>query len=146
MPIRTPAPPVRALLAALLTFPAAACMSAGAAMPQDVMPAELPPSQAPTYADLVTMAMDADTVAIVTVEEQIPFPQERAPNVPPSQVRLYVEALTQTLLVAPQAIGSELVYVVDQRRDANGDAPDLEGRNFVIFGDLPIRCCPPDRR
>ena len=35
-----------------------------------------------------------------------------------------------------QAIGSELVYVVDQRRDANGDAPDLEGRNFVIFGDL----------
>ncbi len=136
MPIRTSAAPVRALLAALLAFSAAACVSSGAALSQDALPAELPPSQAPTYADLVTMAMDADTVAIVTVEEQIPFPQERAPNVPPSQVRLYVEALTQSLLVAPQAIASEMVFVVDQRRDADGDAPDLEGRSFVIFGDL----------
>lgn len=128
--------PTRTILAGLLAFGAAACASTGPAMSQDSVPAELPASQAPTYADLVTLAMEADTVAIVMVEEQIPFPTERAPGVAPGEVRLYIEALTRSLLVAPQGIGGELTFVVDRGRDADGDAPDLEDRNFVIFGDL----------
>ncbi|WP_120076360.1 hypothetical protein [Aurantiacibacter odishensis] len=136
MPTRSSITPFRALFVGLLGSAAAACATTGPAMSQDMPVAELPPSQAPTYADLVTMAMDADTVAIVAVEDQIPFPAERAPNLPPSQVRLYIEALTQSLLVAPQGVGSELVFVVDQKRDADGDAPDLEDRTFLIFGDL----------
>lgn len=136
MPTRSRITPLRALLVGLLGSAAAACATTGPAMSQDVAAAELPAAQAPTYADLVTMAMDADTVAIVAVEDQIPFPAERAPNLPPSQVRLYIEALTQSLLVAPQGVGSELVFVVDQSRDADGDAPDLEDRSYLIFGDL----------
>jgi len=136
MSTRSRFPASRAVLAGLLACAAAACASPGPAMSQDLPAAELPPAQAPTYADLVTMAMAADTVAIVMVEEQIPFPPERAPNVPPGEVRLYIEALTQSLLSAPQAVGSQLVFVVDQRRDADGDPPDLEERRFLLFGDL----------
>ncbi|MGB3797067.1 MAG: hypothetical protein WA957_12265 [Alteraurantiacibacter sp.] len=127
---------LRAALAASLAFGAVACASTGTAMPQGMPAADLPPSQAPTYADLVSMAMAADTVAIVLVEDQITFPEERAPDVPPSQVRLYIESLTQNLLAGPQAVGAQLAYVVDQRRDTDGDAPDLEGRQYLVFGDL----------
>lgn len=126
----------RTVLAALLAVGAAACVSTGPALSQEMRGVELPADQAPTYADLATMALQADTVAIVTVDEQIPFPAERAPGVPPSHVRLYVESLMQSLLSAPQAVGGQLNFVVDQRRDAGGDAPDLEGRNFLLFGDL----------
>jgi hypothetical protein len=129
-------PKSRAILAGLLAFAAGACATTEPALSQDLPTADLPPAQAPTYADLVTMAMQADTVAIVMVEDQISFPPERAPDVPPSEVRLYIEALTQSLLSAPQAVGSQLVFVVDQRRDADGDAPDLEDRRFLVFGDL----------
>ena len=126
----------RAMMTAALAFSAAACASTGPAMSQDRTVAELPAAQAPTYADLVTMAMEADTVAVVTVEDQIPYPAERAPDVPPSRVRLYVEALTQSLLAAPQGVGEELTFVVDQERTPDGDAPDLEERPFLLFGDL----------
>ncbi|MWV28729.1 hypothetical protein [Aurantiacibacter rhizosphaerae] len=126
----------RAALGATLAFTVTACVSSGTAMSQNVPMTELPDAQAPTYADLVTMAMEADTVAIVAVEEQIAFPQERAPDVPPSEIRLYIESLTQSLLAGPQAVGAQLAYVVDQRRDADGKAPDLEGRQFLVFGDL----------
>lgn len=126
----------RAVLAALLALNVAACVSAGPAKSQDLANAELPAAQAPTYADLVTMALAADTVAIVTVTQQIPFPPERAPDVAPGAVRLYIEAQTQGLLTAPRAVGSQLVFVVDQRRERDGDPPDLEDRRFVVFGDL----------
>lgn len=126
----------RAIMAGLLAFTAAACASSGPAMSQDVVSAPMPASQVPTYADLVTMAMAADTVAIVTVEDQIAFPPERAPGLPPSQIRLYIEALTRSLLVAPQSVAGELAFVVDKARDRDGDAPDLEDRNYVIFGAL----------
>lgn len=113
-----------------------ACSTISAAQPQVEVVAELSPSQAPTYADLVTMAMQADTVAIVQVEDQIPFPPERAPGVSPGDVRLYVEALTQALLKAPTSVGETMVFVVDQRRLADGDPPDLEERRFLLLGDL----------
>ncbi len=129
-------PNLRAVLPAALALALGACASTGPAFSQDVPPAELPDTQAPTYADLVTMAMAADTVAIVAVEDQIVFPEDRAPDVPPSHVRLYIESLTQNLLAGPQAVGAQLAYVVDQRRDADGDVPDLEGRQFLVFGDL----------
>jgi hypothetical protein len=129
-------PNLRAVLPVALAFALGACASTGTAMSQDVPAAELPETQAPTYADLVTMAMAADTVAMVAVKDQIAFPDERAPDVPPSHVRLYIESLTQGLLAGPQAVGAQLAYVVDQRRDANGDVPNLEGRQFLVFGDL----------
>lgn len=135
-----PTPPfsrsARAMMTAVLAFSSAACASTGPAMSQDRSVAELPAAQAPTYADLVTWAMEADTVAVVTVEEQISYPAERAPDVPPTRARLYVEALTQSLLAAPQGVGEQLTFVVDQERTPDGDAPDLEDRPFLLFGDL----------
>lgn len=125
----------RLLACSVLAF-ATACATVGPVRSQAVAAPELPAASAPTYADLVTMAVAADTVAIVTVDDQIPFPPERAPDVGPSSVRLYIEALTQTLLAAPTGIGEEVVFVVDQRRDPDGDPPDLEERSFVLFGDL----------
>ena len=136
MTIRPLLPRIRPVTVGIAAFAAVACASTGTALSQDVPAAELPPGQAPTYADLVTMALAADTVAIVSVEEQIAFPPERAPDVTPAAVRLYVESLTRNLLSAPQAVGGQLNFVVDQRRDADGDAPDLEDRNFLLFGDL----------
>ena len=136
MSIRSFSPNLRAVTAALLAFTASACASTGTAQSRDIPVAELPPAQAPTYADLVTMAMAADTVAIVAVEDQIAFPEERAPDVPPTHIRLYIESLTQNLLAGPQAVGAQLAYVVDQRRDPDGDAPKLENRQFLVFGDL----------
>lgn len=127
---------LRLLAAAGAALLAPGCATISAAQPQAEVVPELPASQAPTYADLVTMALRADTVAVVQVEEQIPFPPERAPGVAPTDVRLYVEALTQALLKAPTSVGQNMVFVVDQRRLPDGDAPDIEERRFLLFGDL----------
>lgn len=126
----------RVLAAAGAALLASACSTITAAQPQAAPAPELSAAQAPTYADLVTLAMRADTVAIVEVEEQIPFPPERAPGVAPADVRLYLEALTQALLKAPTSVGETMVFVVDQRRLADGEPPELEERRFLLFGDL----------
>lgn len=134
LPPRRSLPRVLALtLAALL---AGSCSTISAARPQDSMAAELPAERAPTYADLVTWALAADTVAVVAVEDQRAYPPERAPGVPANMVRLYVESLVQGLLKAPSGLGQNLVYVVEQPRLANGRAPDLEEQRFLVFGDL----------
>ncbi|MFB0613010.1 hypothetical protein [Aurantiacibacter poecillastricola] len=126
----------RAILVGTLALGVAACATTGPARSQDAPPAELSEAQAPTYADLVAMAMEADTVVLVSVEDQTAFPAERAPSVPPSEVRLYMETLVQGLLKAPRPLGESLTYVVDRSRDADGDVPDLEERRFLLFGDL----------
>ena len=123
---------------------AALALSACAAMPASSqssgrnrapVPVELPPEQAPTYADLVALAELAPLVALASVTDQIVMPPERAPDVPPGQVRLYIEAQLLTLLAAPGTQGAELVFLVDQPLDARGRAPSLERRNFVLFGE-----------
>ena len=100
------------------------------------VPAELPIRQMPTYADLVDLARAADLAAVVVVDEQIAFPPERAPDVAPGFVRLYIEAETQRLLASPAAIGEQLVFVVDQPVERDGRALRLKGQSFLVFGDL----------
>ncbi|WP_271078957.1 hypothetical protein [Aurantiacibacter sp. MUD61] len=104
----------------------------------DGMTAELGPGEDPTYADLVTFALEAELVATVQIDEAIAFSQERAPNVPANRVRLYIESLTQNLLTAPRGVGESLVFVTETDREADGDAPDWEERNFVIFADMSM--------
>lgn len=114
-----------------------ACVPAGPAQTQVRAPlAEPDPATAPTYADLVDLALAADLVAVVMVDDQITVPPERAPGLRPGEVRLYLEALTQSLLASSTPIGESLVFLVDQARDADGDAPKLEKRAFIVFGDL----------
>lgn len=124
------------MASALATVMAGACATTSVAQPQEAAPVELPPERAPTYADLVSMALEADTVAVVAVADQIAYPPERAPNVAPAMVRLYVESQVQGLLKAPSALGAGLVFVADQPRLPNGRAPDLEDQRFIVFGDL----------
>ncbi|WP_340588114.1 hypothetical protein [Erythrobacter alti] len=95
--------------------------------------AELGPQEAPTYADLVTFSLNSDLVAIVTVDDQAVFPPERAPDVPANRVRLYLETLTQNLLASDAGVGESLIFVTDIAREADGDAPDLEERSYIIF-------------
>lgn len=130
----------RITLMALVTLSLAACSTAlpaqirggDNALPQ----AELGPGEDPTYADLVTFALQADLVAVVTVDRQAEFSQERAPDVPANRVRLYLETLTRNLLASPTGVGGSLIFVTDVDRESDGDAPDLEERAFVVFGDL----------
>ena len=112
------------------------CSTALPSQSRDSESVELSRAEAPTYADLVTFAMAADLAAIVTVEDQRTFPPERAPNVSADRARVYIESLTRNLLVSPTGVGESLIFVTDVARDADGDAPDLEGRDFVIFADL----------
>ncbi len=97
---------------------------------------EMPVDTAPTYADLVELALHADLVGIVVVDEQITMPPERTPGLAPGHVRLYVEALTQSVLASPRAIGEELVFLVDLPLDARGKAPRIKKQAFLVFGDL----------
>ena len=128
----------RKLRAALAGFGAALLMACSTAMPAQTeggSAMELRAGEAPTYADLVTFALAADTVAIVTVDDAIAFPPERAPDVAPDRVRLYVESLTRNLLAAPSGVGESLIFVAETDREADGDAPDWDERDFVIFAD-----------
>ncbi len=97
---------------------------------------ELGAAQQPTYADLVTFALEAELSAIVMVEDQTAYRPERVPDVPPGRVRLYLESLTRNLLSGPAGVGESLIFVTDTNRDTDGDAPDWEERSFVIFADL----------
>ncbi|MGB3166330.1 MAG: hypothetical protein WBA68_06080 [Alteraurantiacibacter sp.] len=97
---------------------------------------ELPASAAPTYADLVTFALAADLVAVVNIDDQTNFPVERAMDVAPGRARVYIQSLTRNLLVSPTGVGGSLTFVTDVDRKADGDVPDLEGRDYLIFADL----------
>ncbi|MDF1835229.1 MAG: hypothetical protein P1U62_10160 [Alteraurantiacibacter sp. bin_em_oilr2.035] len=94
------------------------------------------PEASPTYADIVTYALEAELVAIVNIDDQTVFPPERAPDVTPDRVRLYLEALTRNLLASPTGVGESLIFVTDVDREADGDPPALKRRDFVIFADL----------
>ena len=97
--------------------------------------AELPPGADPTYTDLVTLALAADLVAIVTIDDQITFPAERALDVPADRARLYIESLTRNLLVSRTGVGESLVFVTDVEREDDGDVPNIEKRDYIIFAD-----------
>ena len=127
------------LVAAMAVFTLAGCASVGLADRGEQPVAELSDAAAPTYIDLVEWSRAADTVVVATITEQIAYPAERAPDVAPGMVRLYVEAATQSLLTAPRAVPPELVFLIDLPRGADGNAPSLEGRAFLLFGDLSTR-------
>jgi hypothetical protein len=86
-----------------------------------------------TYADLADLADAADLVVHVAVTKQIALPRERATNVAPGLVRLYVEARTQALLAGRAPLGESVRYLVDVPLDSKGRAPKLKKREFLLF-------------
>lgn len=113
----------------------AACALPGGVSPSVEQVFELPPEQAPTYADLADLALTSSLVAVVVVDDQRRVPAELSPGLPAGMIRLYAEARMTTLLAAPGVVGESLRFVVDQPLDADGDPPNLERRSFLVFGD-----------
>ena len=86
-----------------------------------------------TYVDLVELGMASDMVLQAKIDDQITVPEERAPDVPPHRVRLYLEAVTQSLLSGSAPIGESLAFLTDMDRDADGEEPDLEEQIVLLF-------------
>lgn len=87
----------------------------------------------PTYADLATLADGTPMVIHAQILRQITLPPERAPNVAPGHVRLYIEAQTQALLLGNAPIGAALHYLVDVPLDARGKPPKLKKEQVILF-------------
>ena len=125
---------VSAILTAALTL--SGCVSSGAQGGSgQPISAELPPERAPTYADLVDHALEAEIVGVVFIDDQMVVPAERAPNVAPGKVRLYVESTIQRLLKSPVPLGESLNFLVDKMPNQDGELPRITRQAFVFFAD-----------
>jgi len=129
-------PQKRWLATAIYACVVAACAPVGVARSQErITTSEPVRDTAPTYADLVDLALSGELAAVIQIDKQITVPAERAPGVLPGQVRLYIEASTQRLLASPAAIGESLTFLIDRPLRPDGRAPDLKKRAFIVFGD-----------
>lgn len=86
-----------------------------------------------TYADLVHLAEGAPLVVHAEVRDQVALEPERAPGVAPGHARLYVEARTLALIAGSAPLGESLRYLVDVPFDADGDVPEFEKRQVILF-------------
>ena len=115
----------QALAASVALF--AAILAPSAALAQS------PSSVQPSFADLADLADAAGVVVRVKVKGQAALGPERARNVAPGHVRLYVEAETAALLAGNVPLGQSLRYLVDVPLDARGKVPKLKKREFILF-------------
>lgn len=114
----------------------AGCITGGAGVAGPVANAELSAAEAPTYVDLVDLALAADTVAVVTITDQITLEPERAPDLASGMARLYIESAITSLLTAPRVTGQNLAFLVDVPLEADGKPPKLKKRSVLVMGDL----------
>lgn len=114
-------------LAAPLLF--AACATPNSAGPAPIAPMAV----TPTYADLVSLIEDAELVARAGIQDQAVVEPERAPGLAPGNVRLYVEAQTESLLTGPGGLGESLTYLVDLPLDERERAPKLRDSSVLLF-------------
>ena len=138
MPARPLILPKIRMVSAILTAALAVSGCAGSGVERgsgQPISAELPPERAPTYADLVDHALQAEIVGVVFVDDQVVVPAERAPNLAPGQVRLYVESTIQRLLKSPVPLGESLNFLVDKMPNQDGELPRITRQAFVFFAD-----------
>ncbi len=117
------------LFAASALFCASVVLSTQSA----AQPALLQEQAVPTYADLAGLVDRSTLVVHATVRKQAEVSPERAPGVPASTARLYVEAETVALLTGSAPLGESLRYLVDLPRDARGRAPKLKKTPVLLF-------------
>ncbi len=87
----------------------------------------------PTYADLAGLVDRSTLVVHATVRKQAEVSPERAPGIPASTARLYLEAETVALLAGSAPLGESLRYLVDLPRDTRGRAPKLKKTPVLLF-------------
>jgi hypothetical protein len=117
-----------------LTSLAVATALAGAIFPAIPLYAQALPGSAAT--DYVTIAGLADTAPLVLrveVKRTTALEAERAPDVPPSMVRLFVEAEVMNLIRGTAGVSESIRYLVDVPRDARGKVPKLRKAQFLLF-------------
>lgn len=87
----------------------------------------------PGYVTVARLAESAPLVLHARVREAIPLPPERAGNVAPGMVRLYVEADVLALIRGRGGIGESIRYLVDAPLDARGKPPKLKKQEMLLF-------------
>lgn len=119
---------------AVATAVAAAAILSTNAFARGESPA--PPAGRPaavSYADLADLADSAPLVLRAKIASVVTLPPAQQSGVRPGRVRVYVEAVTESLLSGPAAIGESLKYLVDVPADAKGKPPKLKKQSVLLF-------------
>ncbi|MGE5952435.1 MAG: hypothetical protein ACM308_02275 [Qipengyuania vulgaris] len=112
----------------------AAAAGLALASPLAAQPAAAPAlTPALTYADMVDLAEAAPLVVRAKITDQVALKPERAPDVAPGHVRLYIEAETLALIAGNAPLGTELAYLVDVPLTEKGKAPKLKKSEVLLF-------------
>ncbi|MBX7458859.1 hypothetical protein K3152_11435 [Qipengyuania sp. 1NDH17] len=106
--------------------------AAGLALAAPLAAQPAPPA-ALTYADMVDLAEAAPLVIRARIVDQVALKPERAPDVAPGHVRLYIEAETLALIAGNAPLGQELEYLVDVPLNSKGKAPKLKKSEVLLF-------------
>lgn len=86
--------------------------------------------------DYVALARLADTAPVVLkvqVKKATLVEAARAPDVPVSMARLFVEAQVMNLIRGKAGVSESICYLVDIPRDARGKVPKLKKAQFLLF-------------
>jgi hypothetical protein len=101
---------------------------------------------APTYVDLVDLALAAPIVAQVRVTSAVPVPDERAPGLRAGEARLFVEGEVTALYRAPGPLAARVRYLVDLPRDARGRPPRPPKGSTLLILASPVAERPDELR
>lgn len=103
------------------------------AMPAGAAEAPAPSAPALTYADLADLADPAQAVMQVKVSKQSVVEPARAPGLAAGKARLYVVAKPEGVLAGQASTAKAVKYLVDVPLAANGRAPKLTGKRYIVF-------------
>lgn len=85
------------------------------------------------YVALARLADASPQVMRVQVKKATVIEPERAPDVPATMVRLFVEAQVLNLIRGKAGVSESIRYLVDVPRDARGKVPKLKKAQFLLF-------------
>ena len=85
------------------------------------------------YVALARLADASPQVMRVQVEKATVIEPERAPDVPATMARLFVEAQVLNLIRGKAGVSESIRYLVDVPRDARGKVPKLKKAQFLLF-------------
>lgn len=85
------------------------------------------------YVALARLADASPQVMRVQVKKTTVIEPERAPDVPPTMARLFVEAQVLNLIRGKAGVSESIRYLVDVPRDARGKVPKLKKAQFLLF-------------
>lgn len=88
---------------------------------------------APGYVTLANLADNAPLVLRVTIKKTSTVAPDRAPDVPPTMARLFVEAQVMNLIRGKSGVAESIRYLVDVPRDTRGKVPKLKKGQFLLF-------------